>query len=86
MFPLLIVGAEYGIAAAWTIAYVSHRAIFPVLFLTSASGMCNFTARMLGSLAPIVAQVEQPYPMAAFGLLLIASSASLNHLRLKSGV
>lgn len=84
MFPLWIVGAEYGIAAAWTIIYVSHRAVFPVLFLATASGMCNFTARLFGSLAPIMAQVEQPYPMASYGLLVVASTVALTHLRLKS--
>ena len=82
-FPLQIVCAEYGIAAGFTIIYVAHNSVFPVLFSATALGLCNFVARIFAALAPIVAQIDQPYPVIVYGVLVTASAFSVRYLRLK---
>ena len=55
LFPLEIVAAEYGVAASFTIIYVAHPSIFPVLFAATALGYVNFASRFMAALAPVVA-------------------------------
>ena len=51
----MVVFAEYGIAAVFTIVYVSHNQIFPVLFAATALGVCNFASRLFAAFAPVIA-------------------------------
>ena len=72
-FPVMVLFLEYGIAAAFTIVYVSHNDIFPVLFTTTAMGICNFVGRIFAAFAPILAKMHQPLPLMVFGSLSMAS-------------
>lgn len=57
-FPLMVVFAEYGIAAVFTIIFVSHTQIFPVLLSTTTLGVCNLASRIVATQSPILAQAE----------------------------
>lgn len=71
LFPVLILLAKYGITSAFTIIYVSHNKVFPVLFAATAFGFCNFTSRVFTSLSPIFAQMEEPVPAIVFFILTV---------------
>ena len=85
-FPIMVVFAEYGIAASFTIIYVSHPTIFPVLFATTALGFVNFGSRSLSTLAPLLAVVDQPLPMMVFGGLCAASGVLVWRVELNKEV
>ena len=69
IFPVLILIAKFGISSAFNILYVSHPSVFPTLFGATALGMCNFVTRIFTAISPIMAQIEQPLPIAAFIVL-----------------
>lgn len=69
LFPVFILIAKFGVSSAFNILYVSHSDMFPVLFSATALGICNFVTRIFTGVSPILAQMEEPYPMAAFLLL-----------------
>ena len=71
IFPLFILVLKLGISSAFNILYVSHGAVFPVLFAATALGMANFVTRTITGLSPILAQAEEPIPMIAFFLLCV---------------
>jgi len=64
--PIFIIFAKGGIAANFVIVYIASAEIFPVLFSATALGICNFFARFLTILAPFVAELDPPTPMAVF--------------------
>ena len=55
LFPLEVVVAEYGVAASFTVVYVAHPSIFPVLFAATALGYVNFVSRGMTAFAPVMA-------------------------------
>lgn len=69
LFPLFILVAKFGISSAFNIVYVSHSEVFPVLFAATALGICNFITRIFTGISPILAQIEEPFPMVIFTLL-----------------
>ena len=69
--PVFITLAKGGIAANFTIVYIASAEVFPTLFTATALGICNFFARFLTILAPDVAELDPPIPMAVFCSLCI---------------
>ena len=69
--PVFITLAKGGIAANFTIIYIASSEMFPTLFTATALGICNFFARFLTILAPGVAELNAPAPMAVFCSLCI---------------
>lgn len=65
---MLVLIAKFGISSAFNIIYVSHHHVFPVLFAATAFGICNFTTRIFTGVSPILAQLDEPYPMIVFFL------------------
>ena len=55
--------------SAFNLVYLANRALFPSLFLATCFGACNFTARIVTVLSPMVAEVQYPYPAAIFCVL-----------------
>ena len=65
---------KLGIASAFNIIFIAHTDIFPVLYATTAFGICNFVAKIFTSASPVIAQYEQPLPtIILFGLSLIGA-------------
>jgi len=71
--PVFITFAKGGIAAAFTIIYIASAELFPTLFTATALGICNFFARFLTILAPGIAELDEPVPMAVFCSLCIGA-------------
>ena len=43
--------------------------MFPVLFAATALGICNFVTRIFTGISPILAQMDEPFPMVIFAFL-----------------
>lgn len=69
--PVFITLAKGGIAANFTIVYIASAEVYPTLFTATALGINNFFARFLTILAPYVAELDPPIPMAVFCSLCI---------------
>ena len=65
-FLVYIIFAKFGISCTFCVLYVINVKIFPTLFAATAFGFCNFMARFVTVLAPLVAQLDQPTPMITF--------------------
>ena len=75
IFPVLVLIAKFGVSSAFNILYISHVDVFPVLFATTALGICNFISRIFTSMSPVLAQMEEPLPIVIFlGLSMVGSS------------
>jgi hypothetical protein len=81
LVPLLLLGAFYGYSSVVLCNWISTPVLFPVIFSSTAIGICNVLARLATILAPQVAELEQPLPMiiisvmgsvSAFGALLFS--------------
>ena len=59
----LILGSKFGINSAFSICYISTAQLFPTLFMATVFGMCNIVARTFTIMAPIVAEMDLPYPL-----------------------
>lgn len=71
--PVFILFAKGGIAANFVIVYIATAEMFPTLFTATAMGICNFFARFLTIMAPYVAELDPPIPMAVFCSLCIGA-------------
>lgn len=75
--PVFVVICKFGISGGFVLVYCSTVDVFPTLFCSTALGFCNFGARVLSILAPIIAERPPPLPMivltslCAIGLVLI---------------
>lgn len=56
--PLFVLVANFGIAAAFNICYISNIDTFPTLFSASAMGICNFFARVVSIASPEIAEIQ----------------------------
>lgn len=66
LMPIFVVIAKFGISGGYTILYVSTNDVFPVLFCSTAIGMCNFISRILTIFSAEIAEVAEPWPMILF--------------------
>lgn len=77
LMPIFVVICKFGISGGFVLVYCSTVDVFPTLFCSTALGFCNFFARVLSILAPIVAEKQAPIPMiiltslALVGILMI---------------
>ena len=73
---------EYGLAASFTILFVAHNTIFPVLFAATALGFCNFVSRVASAYVSILVMYKPIVPMLVFLVMCIASGLAVSKLRL----
>ena len=81
LVPVLVMGAKIGNGLSMSSCLISNSHLFPTLFAVSALGLCNFIAKSLTILAPIVAQLEEPLPMLLFTGSSIVALASVQLLQ-----
>ncbi|CDW91268.1 organic cation [Stylonychia lemnae] len=62
--PFFLFGSRLGVAAACNVLTIVNIVIFPADFRSTSFGICNIFARMAAILAPLVAELEYPYPYA----------------------
>ncbi|CDW80647.1 organic cation [Stylonychia lemnae] len=60
--------SKFGVTVAFNVTYVIMGELFPTLLKATAFGICNVIARFITILSPIIALLEQPYPMLIFSL------------------
>ena len=58
LVPALVMGAKVGNAVTMGTCYNSNSYLFPTLFAATAIGVCNFIAKFLTIIAPILAQQD----------------------------
>jgi len=86
MIPILIILSRVGITMSFNTVYISNSRLFPTKFLASTYGIANLISHLLAVLAPIVAEVPNPYPMLLFCILIgVAMFASLFLKELNNG-
>ena len=73
-FVVLVLLAKFGVTGAFGAVYVAHPRMFPTLFSITSMGFANFAARFATVFSPMIAEVEEPVPMAVFTALCIASA------------
>ena len=67
--PWMIFIAKFGVAAGFLNAYFasfSDDRIFNIEKRATAIGICNLGARAVTSLAPLINELPEPFPMVAF--------------------
>lgn len=70
-----------GVVCAFDIAYLINPTLFPTYVLATAYGACNVLGRFVSIFSPVVAKIENPYPL--FVLIGFALSSALLSVRLK---
>ena len=64
--PVFIVLCRVGIGMLVNILYVSNNRFFPIQFQSSSFGLLNFISHITAVGAPLVAEIEDPYPYFVF--------------------
>ena len=80
MIPFMICLARVGVTMAYNIGYVSVNRLFPTQFQATVYGIVNLSAHLVACLAPIVAEIQQPYPFIAFLIAILISSFATSML------
>ena len=78
LFPALVLISKFGITLSFTINYLAQDDLFPVLFVSTAYGLCNFLARFFTIFSPQVAEIQSIVPITLFvtttGIAMITSN------------
>ncbi|TNV80154.1 hypothetical protein FGO68_gene7510 [Halteria grandinella] len=69
LVPLILLGAFYGYSSVVLVNWISTPQLFPVIYSSSAIGVCNVFARFATIVAPQVAEIEQPIPMVVISVM-----------------
>ena len=82
-FPFLVLFAKFGISSAFTLNYLCNVDLFPVLFVSTAYGFCNFFARFFTIFAPQVAEIQSVFPMTLFSIFSCIAMITSMFLKVK---
>ncbi len=74
LMPLFMAFVKFGVASGFVIVYVSTVDLFPTLFCATALGFCNFFARLVTIMAPVVAEKSGLLPIIVFTCMSVAGS------------
>ena len=64
--PVLICLSRVGCTMSYNIGYVSVPRLFPTRFVATVYGIVNVIAHVFACAAPLVAEIEDPYPFSFF--------------------
>jgi hypothetical protein len=67
--PMFVVLAQGGISGCFVVCYTCTNDVFPILFCSSAIGMCNFSSRFMTIFSDEIAEVKPPLPLILFSTL-----------------
>ena len=84
MVPFIIILARIGTSMVNNAGYLANSKLFPPLFSSTSLGLCNFVAHLISILAPVLAEIQDPYPFIVFvicNILSIISSWFLKELQ-----
>lgn len=73
---LCILVTRYGINSCFTLCYIVTSDYFPPIVSSQVFGLCNFFSRFMTTMAPMIAEMESPYPLIAYCLICVCSMLS----------
>lgn len=82
--PACLWVANFGSCGNFSNLYIGHLDLFPVVFATTTMGICNVVARAATVLAPIVAEIKEPYPEITYTALCFIAAVTSIFIRDKS--
>lgn len=71
LMPLFVLLAMCGVSGGFTLVYVGTQDVFPMLFCSTAIGICNFTSRFTTIFSDEVAEIKPPLPMILFSSIVL---------------
>ncbi len=78
LIPIIVLFCRFGISMSFNTVYAGNNRLFPTKFLSTSFGIVNFISHILAIGAPLIAELEEPYPFWVFvGLCLIALVSSI---------
>mmetsp|Transcript_22745 Transcript_22745/g.26736 ORF Transcript_22745/g.26736 Transcript_22745/m.26736 type:complete len:173 (+) Transcript_22745:234-752(+) len=69
--PVCLFIMNSGLNSCFTIVYVGHLDLFPIVYSSTSMGICNIFARAFTIFAPMVAEVREPIPEILFTTLCV---------------
>ena len=82
--PVCLWIANFGSCGNFANLYIGHLDLFPLVFATTTMGICNVVARSLTVFAPLVAEIEEPYPEIAYSVMCFIAAVTSLFIRDKS--
>ena len=80
---LALMSAKFGISCAFCVIYLATSKVFPTQFTATAYGISNIFARIVTSLAPLIAEMAPPVPMASFTFFCILVLFTVGFLKFR---
>lgn len=71
MVPICLFLMNSGVSASFGNLYIGHLDLFPVVFASTAMGICNISARCITIFAPVVAELTEPTPEIIFTVMCV---------------
>ena len=84
--PVCLWIGNFGSCANFSNLFIGHLDLFPLVFATTTMGICNVIARGLTVFAPLVAEVEEPYPEIIYTVLCFMAAITSFFIREKSKI
>ena len=69
LIPIFIILSKMGTSMVNNTGYLANSKLFPPLFSSTSLGLCNLISHLISILAPILAEVNDPYPFIVFVIL-----------------
>lgn len=83
LLPVLICLTRVGCTMSFNIGYISVPRLFPTRFVSNVYGIVNVVAHVFACFAPLVAEINDPYPFTVLiGFLMISVMVSYYLLEL----
>ena len=69
LYAFFVLLSKFGICITFNMNYIATQRLFPSVVLATVFGITNVFARFTTVLAPMIAEWEEPYPMAIFSII-----------------
>jgi hypothetical protein len=66
LIPVFVILSRIGNSMAFNVVYISNNRFFPTKYLASTYGIVNFVSHLIAIGAPMLAEVNDPYPFTVF--------------------
>ena len=73
LYAFFVLLSRFGICITFNMNYIATQRLFPSVVLASVFGITNVFARFTTVLAPLIAEMPDPYPMAIFSSIALLS-------------
>jgi hypothetical protein len=69
LIPFLIIFSRVGNSMSFNTIYIANSRLFPTKLLATAFGACNLVAHIVAIIAPLIAEIPDPFPFIVFVIL-----------------